>query len=208
LKWLFRKIGNGLSAISQYLVTYGAFGLFTISLLDSAFIPLPGGPDAVIMLLSASQPAWTPLYVIAATSGSVLGCVILYCLSRKAGSRALSRFSEEKQARVKKWIDQYDVLSVLVASILPPPFPFKLFVITSGVFGLNLIRFAIAITIGRAFRFLLEGYLAATYGSEAKEIIARHYPKIGLGLALLIIAAFVIRNLFIKKKLTRSSFSL
>lgn len=195
MKWLIHKITNGLTAISQYLVTYGAFGLFGIALLDSALIPMAGGPDAVMLLLSAAQPTWWPLYAAAATFGSVAGCIILYYLSARAGSRALKRFSERKQKRVKDLLDRYDVLSVLVASVLPPPFPFKLFVVSAGVFRLNILRFAIAIGIGRAFRYLLEGYLAANYGDHAKDLLARYYPVIGIGLAVLLIVVFVGRNL-------------
>ncbi|HEV7842588.1 MAG TPA: hypothetical protein VGO69_02775, partial [Pyrinomonadaceae bacterium] len=93
MKWLIHKISNGLTAISQYLVTYGAFGLFGIALLDSALIPMAGGPDAVMLLLSAAQPRWWPLYAAAATLGSVGGCIILYYLSARAGRSALKRFS-------------------------------------------------------------------------------------------------------------------
>jgi uncharacterized membrane protein YdjX (TVP38/TMEM64 family) len=121
--------------------------------------------------------------------------VILYYISRRAGRRALARFSERKQRRVKELIDRYDVLAVLVASLLPPPFPFKLFVITTGVFRLNVWRFAAAIALGRAFRFLLEGYLAAHYGEHAKDLLARYYPAIGIGLAVLIALVFLARNL-------------
>ena len=77
--------------------------------------------------------------------------------------------------------------AVLVATVLPPPFPFKLFVVTAGVFRFSLVRFMIAIIAGRAFRFLLEGYLAVRYGAEAKAILAQYYPWIGLGLALVIL---------------------
>ena len=194
MKWLLRKVTNGLETVSSYLVTFGAFGLFAIALLDSALIPLPGGPDVVVMLLSAQQPARMPLYVLAATLGSVIGCLILYRLSRRAGQGALAKFSPEKRARVQSWIDRYDVLSVLVASILPPPFPFKLFVITAGVFRLPVWRFAAAVAGGRAFRFALEAYLAARYGDEAKAILARHYPTIGLTLAAVLIGVFVLRR--------------
>jgi membrane protein YqaA with SNARE-associated domain len=203
LKGFIHKITDGLTAISQYLVTYGAFGLFAIALLDSALIPMAGGPDAVMLLLSASQPRWWPLYAAAATFGSVAGCVILYYLSARAGGRALKRFSERKQKRVKDLLDRYDVLSVLVASILPPPFPFKLFVVSAGVFRLNVLRFAIAIGIGRAFRYVLEGYLAANYGEHAKDLLARYYPAIGIGLALLIVVVFVARNLLRKRSESR-----
>lgn len=189
-----------LGKLSQHLVAYGPFGIFAIALLDSALIPLPGGPDAVMMLLSAARPGWMLFYALAATLGSVVGCVILYYISKRAGRRALERFSPKKQARVKELIDRYDVLSVLVASVLPPPFPFKLFVISAGVFRLNVLRFAIAIAAGRAFRFLLEGYLAAHYGEHAKDILARYYPVIGIGLAALLIIVFVLRGLMRKKE--------
>lgn len=205
MKWLIHKITNGLAAISQYLVTYGAFGLFGIALLDSALIPMAGGPDAVMLLLSAAQPRWWPLYAAAATVGSTAGCVILYYLSARAGRSALKRFSEKKQKRVKDLLDRYDMLSVLVASVLPPPFPFKLFVVSAGVFRLNIARFAIAIGIGRAFRYLLEGYLAANYGDHAKELLARYYPVIGITVAVLIVLAFVARNLLRRKSDTRES---
>ncbi len=204
MKWLLRKITNGLTSISQYLVAYGPFGLFAIALLDSALIPIPGGPDAVMMLLSAARPSWMIFYAAAATLGSVVGCVILYYISAKAGRRALSRFSESKQARVKDLLDRYDVLSVLVASLLPPPFPFKLFVVSAGVFRLNVWRFAAAIAVGRAFRYLLEGYFAAHYGDHAKEILARYYPAIGIGLAALIILVFVGRSLLKSKNVERT----
>jgi membrane protein YqaA with SNARE-associated domain len=198
LKWLLRKVTNGLTAISQYLLAYGPFGLFGIALLDSALIPLPGGPDAVLILLSTARPAWVPIYVFAATLGSVIGCVIFYYISRRAGKGALKRFSPHRQGRVKELIDRYDVLSVLVSSILPPPFPFKLFIATAGVFRFSVVRFALAVAAGRAFRYTLIGYLAAHYGEHAKELLARYYPYIGLGLAVLIVAVFVVRNMLKK----------
>jgi membrane protein YqaA with SNARE-associated domain len=189
------KITSALSKLSQYLVSFGPFGLFTIAFLDSVMIPMPGGVDAVLLLLAASRPSWMLIYVAAATVGSTLGCVVLYRISQRAGKRALSRFSESKQKRVKDLIDRYDVMSVLVASLLPPPFPFKLFVVSSGVFRLNIVRFTIAIAVGRTFRYLLEGYIAAHYGDHAKEILSRYYPTIGITLAVLVIVFFVARTL-------------
>jgi len=189
-----RKITNGLTSVSQYLIAYGPFGLFGIALFDSALIPLPGGPDTVLILLATARPAWVPIYVAAATLGSVIGCVIFYYISRRAGASALRRFSPGKQARVKELIDRYDVLTVLVASVLPPPFPTKLFIVTAGVFRFSIFRFALAIAAGRIFRYSLIGYLAARYGEHAKELLAQYYPYVGLGLALLLIVFFAVRN--------------
>jgi len=189
-KWLTR--------LSEYLITYGAFGLFAVALLDSTFVPLPSSADALMLLLSTTNPSWMLLYAFMATSGSALGCWILYLISRRAGARALNRFSEVKQQRVKNWIEKYDAFAVLVATLLPPPFPFKLFVVSAGVFRFSLLRFMLAIIVGRAFRFLLEGFFAVRYGAQAKEILAKYYPLIGLGLALVIVL-FVLVKRFIKR---------
>ena len=171
-------------------------------------IPMPGGPDAVMILLSAARPSWMLFYAMTATIGSVVGCLMLYYVSARAGGRALSRFSAIKQERVKNLIDKYDVLAVLVASLLPPPFPFKLFVVSAGVFRLNVWRFAIAVASGRAFRYLLEGYFAAHYGDHAKELLARYYPAIGIGLAVIIILGFIVRGMLKTREGKRDLFEL
>jgi membrane protein YqaA with SNARE-associated domain len=199
LKLLIQRILNSLTRLSDFLVALGPFGLFALALLDSTFVPLPSSTDALMLLLAAAHPSWMIIYALLATSGSAIGCLILYYISRRAGSRALSKFSPSKRRRVKELIERYDVLSVLVASLLPPPFPFKLFVITAGVFSFSVTRFIIAIVAGRAFRFLLEGYFAVRYGAQAKAVLARYYPWIGLGLAVVIIIGFVIRSLLKRK---------
>jgi membrane protein YqaA with SNARE-associated domain len=193
------KVTKVLARVSDVLIAFGPFGLFTVALLDSTFVPLPSSADALMILLSVAQPRWMILYALLATAGSALGCWILYYVSRRAGKRALTRFSPAKQQRVKEWIDRYDALAVAVACLLPPPFPFKLFVVSSGVFRFNFSRFIIAIICGRAFRFLLVGYFAVRYGTEAKALLARYYPWIGLGLAIVIVAVVLIRNLTKRK---------
>ena len=192
---LLAKVSRHLDKFGNYFMAFGAPGLFVLCLLDSTFVPLPSFADLLLIGLSMTNPHWMPVYVFLAVLGSTIGCVILYFISRRAGGRALRKFSPAKQKRVKDLIDRYDVLSVLVASLMPPPFPFKLFVISAGVFRFNLIRFTIAIFAGRLFRFLLEGYLAVRYGMQAKEVLAREYPWIALGLAIVIVGFFLTRNL-------------
>lgn len=200
MKHLFHKISHGLVRLSDYFIALGPFGLFAVALLDSAFVPLPSSADALMLLLSTAHPRLMLFYAFLATAGSAIGCVILYYISRRAGGRALKRFSEAKQRRVKELIDRYDVLAVLVASLLPPPFPFKLFVITAGVFRFSVLRFTLAIVAGRAFRFLLEGFFAVRYGAQAKQILAEYYPWIGLVVALALIAVYLMRNRLRKKE--------
>jgi membrane protein YqaA with SNARE-associated domain len=200
LKSFLHPVTKWLTRLSEYLITFGSFGLFAVALLDSTFVPLPSSADALMLLLTTTYPGWMLLYAFMATSGSAIGCWILYLVSRRAGARALNRFSEKKRARVKNLIERYDMMAVLVATLLPPPFPFKLFVVTAGVFRFSLVRFMIAIIAGRAFRFLLEGYFAVRYGAEAKAILAKYYPWIGLGL----VAASVL-FVFVKRWVKRTS---
>ncbi len=115
MKSFLHPITKGLGRVSEYLVTFGAFGLFTVALLDSTFVPLPSSADALMLVLSTAHPSWMLLYAFMATAGSAIGCWILYLVSRRAGSRALNRFSERKQIRVKNLIERYDIIAV------PPP---------------------------------------------------------------------------------------
>jgi membrane protein YqaA with SNARE-associated domain len=194
LKSFLHPVTKALGRFSEYLITYGAFGLFVVALLDSTFVPLPSSADALMIVLATAHPSWMLLYAFMATAGSALGCWILYLVSRRAGARALNRFSERKQHRVKSLIERYDMIAVLVATLLPPPFPFKLFVVTAGVFRFSLLRFMLAIIAGRAFRFLLEGYFAVRYGAQAKEILAKYYPWIGLGLVAAILVFVLVKR--------------
>jgi len=200
LNLLIHKITRMLSRLSDFLIAFGPFGLFAVALLDSTFVPLPSSADALMLLLSAANPRWMVFYAVLATSGSALGCLILYLVARRAGVRALAKFSEPKQKRVKALIDRYDMIAVLVASLLPPPFPFKLFVVSAGVFRFSVMRFMIAIVSGRGIRFLLVGYFALLYGERAKAVLARYYPWIGLGLALTAILIFVSRSLLRQRR--------
>ena len=192
---IFHPLSKSLTRLSEILITFGPFGLFVVTLLDSSFVPLPSSADALMLLLTTAHPRWMVLYAAVATAGSAIGCLMLYYVSRRAGKRALARFSEKKQRKVKGWIDRYDVISVLVASLLPPPFPFKLFVVSAGVFHFSVTRFLLAIIVGRGFRFLLEGYFAIRYGAQAKAVLGQYYPWIGLALAVLIVAVFLGRKL-------------
>src|SRR2546423_13679492 len=93
---LLLGIKNGLQTLFEWLKAFGPFGLFGISLIDSIGIPLPGGPDSVMILLSANNPALMPFYALAATAGSAIGCTLLYLAARRAGVAALKRVSIEK----------------------------------------------------------------------------------------------------------------
>ncbi|MEK6324331.1 MAG: VTT domain-containing protein [Acidobacteriota bacterium] len=188
--FIFFGIRSALESLLEWLKAFGSLGLFGISLVDSAGIPLPGGPDAVMILLSANTPALMPLYALAATAGSAIGCTLLYLVARRAGVAALKRLKPEKRTRIENLLGRCDLIAVMVPAVLPPPFPFKPFVLCAGVFRLKTWRFITAIFIGRAIRFLVEGWLAIRFGADAGRIISQHGWKVLIAVAAAAAAAF------------------
>ncbi|HVQ63686.1 MAG TPA: VTT domain-containing protein, partial [Terriglobia bacterium] len=125
--------------------------------------------------------------------GSVIGCLLLYGVGRKGGEAMLKkRFAADKILRVRGWYQKYGMLAVIVPSLLPPPLPFKIFVLSAGAFQVPWPRFVTAVAIGRSIRYFSEGLLAVWYGKRALQIVADNFPIVGLVLAALIVAgAFV-----------------
>lgn len=195
-------IKSGLQSLLEWLKAFGPLGLFGISLVDSAGVPLPGGPDAVMIWLSANNPTLMPLYALAATGGSAIGCTLLYLVARRAGSAALKRVTPAKRDRIENLLGRYDLIAVMVPAVLPPPFPFKPFVLCAGVFKLKTWRFIAAIFIGRSIRFLIEGWLAIRFGEDAGRIISRHGWKVLVAVAVLAALGFTLS--FLRKRSRRA----
>jgi len=200
MKIFLLGIGSALKSLQATLFGLGALGILAIGFIDAASIPLPGGPDVVVMALSHANHSMMPFYVLAAVLGSTAGSLVLYFAARKGGEAVLRKFSPEKRARVEDLLDRYDILAMLLASVLPPPFPFKLFVLSAGAFKMQLWRFVAALVAGRGFRFLLEGWLAVKYGEQATDMFKHHYPKIGLGIAAAIIVIFLFNSLLRRRR--------
>jgi len=186
----------------RFFLRLGIFGLFLLSALDSSFLVLPFGNDLLLIALVSSGRSslrWIA-YVLVSVFGSLVGVFIVDVLMRKAGEKGLERFlNPRKIEKFKRKVENKAGISVFIATLLPPPFPFKLFVITAGVFRLSVVRFAIAIAAGRAFRFFLEGFLAVRYGEQAGELLKKNYPMVGLGVAALVVLVFVVRGLLSRR---------
>ncbi len=184
-----------LKRLSGYLTVMGIPGLLVISFLDSAAIPLTGGPDAIVLLLAWQRPALTYLIVLAATIGSTLGCLVLYGIGQKGGEKALSRFNPERIARVEAKMRKHGLWAIVVSVLAPPPFPTKLVVLAAGVLRTDRLRFSAGVFTGRLIRYSVIGYLAARFGNRAAQILKDQYPTISLILVACILIALLIRIL-------------
>ncbi|MGD0101697.1 MAG: VTT domain-containing protein [Acidobacteriota bacterium] len=184
-----------LKRLSGYLTVMGIPGLLVISFLDSAAIPLTGGPDAIVLLLAWQRPALTYLIVLAATIGSTMGCLVLYGIGQKGGEKALSRFNPERIARVEAKMRKHGLWAIVVSVLAPPPFPTKLVVLAAGVLRTDRLRFSAGVFTGRLVRYSVIGYLAARFGNRAAQILKDQYPAISLILVACILIALLIHIL-------------
>ncbi len=191
--WL-AKLGGSASAI---LTSIGGIGVMLLAIADSSFLSVPEANDVLIVVLSAGK-SWTNMaYFVSLTiAGSVIGCLILYTIGRKGGNPILRRkFSQEKIERAEKLFERYGILTVLIPSIIPPPMPFKIFVLSAGVFRLKVWEFLIAVIIGRTIRYSMWGILAVLYGNHVKSYMQRNLDLMGtiftVGFALSLALAFI-----------------
>ena len=176
------------------LATLGQIGgtkLFLIAMFDSSFLSLPEVNDILIVTLSIKNPDSMLYYCLMTTLGSISGCLILYAMGRKGGEVLLHRkFSKEKLERVSRWYQKYGILAVTIPSILPPPTPFKIFVLSAGAFQVSVRQFVLAITIGRGFRYFVEGFLAIQYGEKARDYMQQNYPLFAVISVIVLLVGF------------------
>lgn len=127
---------------------------------------LPLGIDFVVILMAARKPDLFWLYPLLATVGSVAGAAATFWIGRKVGEHGLSRFVDERRLkRISDKVSGGAGASVALLAIIPPPFPFTPFVMTSGALGVNAWAFFGTLTGMRAIRFGIEAVLARRYGT-------------------------------------------
>ena len=167
--------------IRALALALGGPGLFLVALLDSSFLPLPGITDVLLVIIVTRNPSAMPFYVAMTVAGSVVGCLALHYLGRKGGEALVRRkFTGEKIERAMATLQRNGVVAVLVPCLLPPPSPFKIFILLAGVVGISATRLAIAIAIGRGVRYLALGLLAVTYGERAMTYMSENGTTVSL----------------------------
>ncbi len=178
--------------IQVFALALGGPGLFLIAFLDSSFLSFPEIVDFVIVIAITADKQRVFYYPILATLGSVGGCFALYLLGAKGGEAFLRRRLHERHVdRALAVFQRHGLLTIIVPSLLPPPFPFKPFVLAAGVAGVRPVDFLLAVALGRGIRYFGEGLLAFFYGERAARFIRENAGPVSFGLAALILAGGV-----------------
>jgi len=181
-------------SLEHTLLLYGGWGLVGIAILDSAGLSMPGVKDFLLIYLSSQDPRRAWIYVAGCVFGTVIGSFFIYFLG-KTGARLLKRKpSDREMGRAKKWLIKNDFLTVLVASLLPPPLPLKPILLGSGALRISPLRFAGALVLGGTLRFGAEAWIGVRYGVGGETFLKHNVIWISLGcVAIVVISALIYR---------------
>ncbi len=175
----------------------GGLGLFLIAFLDSSILTFPIINDFLLIDLSISRPERMPYYAAMATLGSVAGCLLLYYLARKGGEAMFNHHAGRRAQRIQAWINRNGFISILVTALLPPPSPFKIFVVAAGALEMPVRAFVLGLLLARGFRFFGEGFLAVKYGNQANHFLLGHkFEMAGLALGVVLSLYLLMRIVF------------
>jgi membrane protein YqaA with SNARE-associated domain len=177
-------MGSFVSRLQSLALALGAPGLFLVTFLDSSFLSLPEIADLLLIWMVIQHKSRMVLYASSAVAGSLAGCMVMYWIGRRGGDALIrSRLGSARAERALAVIRRYGVMAVLIPSILPPPAPFKPFLLLAAFANISAGRFALAILIGRVIRYFGLGMLAVAYGDQATAFFEEHGRTFSLGLA-------------------------
>lgn len=170
----------------------GGPGLFLIAFLDSSFLSFPEVVDLLMMGLVTHHKERMLYYALMPTLGSLGGCLVLYFIARKGGEAFLRRrFHERHVDRAMAVFQKYGLFAVAIPAILPPPVPFKPFVLAAGIAGVRPFDFIIAVLLGRSIRYFGEALIAVWYGDRAAVFLRANAKPVAIAVALVAVALAV-----------------
>jgi len=193
------------SSFVRFFRKLGMFGLLLLSALDSSFLVLPFGNDLLLIALVSSNregPKWIA-YVVASAIGSVIGVFVIDLLMRKTGEKGLERFlSKNRIEQVKSKIENKAFITVFLATLVPPPFPFTPAVMTASALQFPKAKLLGAVFVGRLVRFGIEAILALYFGRQVIAFI--NSDVVTYVVYVLIAIAIVLSTLSLLRWLKRS----
>lgn len=197
---MLSNFGGWKQKIVAFAGGLGAPGLFLMSFLDSSVLTFPVINDLLLIELSIAHPARMPLYALMAALGSILGCVLLFFIAEKGGEAVFHKHAGKRAQAIHNWVVHNGFGGMLIAALLPPPTPFKVFVVAAGVFEVPLISFISAITLARLVRYFGIGYLAIRYGADAMPYLIHNKLQVTVFVIAIITVSYVLSRLILRHR--------
>jgi len=162
-----KKIGHILARYTAWILglmkVLGMWGVFVIAFADSALLGMP--VDFIVATYVYQDRKRMLLYVAMAALGSALGSIPLYIIGYLGGEKVLrKRISEARFLKIHASFEQHEFWALMFPGMLPPPMPFKIFVLGAAVFEMKFRDFLVAIFAGRFVRFLVLSVLVLWFG--------------------------------------------
>jgi membrane protein YqaA with SNARE-associated domain len=175
-----KTIGNILKRYTAWiwglLAPLGIWGVFLIAFADSALLGMP--VDAVVAAYVYKDRRHFLLYVVLASLGSALGSIPLYLVGYLGGEKVLrKRIPEERFQTIHRSFDQHEFWALMFPGMLPPPVPFKIFVLGAAVFEMRFSHFLAAIFVGRFVRFFVLSLLTLWFGPQIVQLTATLFKQ-------------------------------
>ena len=164
-----KNIGHILARYTAWVLglmkVLGIGGAFVIAFADSALLGMP--VDFVVATYVHEDRRRFLLYIAMASLGSALGSIPLYIIGYLGGEKVLrKRISEERFLKIHRSFEHHEFWALMFPGMLPPPMPFKIFVLGAAVFEMRFRDFLVAIFLGRFVRFLVLSVLVLWFGPQ------------------------------------------
>ncbi len=172
---------------------WGGFGLFFVAFCDSSFLSLPEINDLLIIYFCTRFKEQAYFYAFMAVLGSTSGCSVLYWIGKWKGYRFLEKkYSQSKMESALRIFQRFGMFAIIGPALMPPPFPFKIFVLSAGIFGLSFPRFLTAVVFGRGFRYFFEAEMAVRFGDQAMEYVQENYIRVAIAVLVVIFFGLIV----------------
>ena len=173
------------------LMHWGVWGVGAVAVLDSSSIPVP--MDAILALYIWNDKRHFWLYCLMAAAGSAIGGLVPYGLGRAGGELfLLKHLNRARFERLRDRFQRQEFLAVLIPSMMPPPWPWKIFVFAAGVFEMRIANFMLAVLVGRMVRWIVLSILVLKLGPGAVDMVARHALPAVIIVGVLAVLGFVL----------------
>lgn len=188
--------------IWSLLQPLGSWGVFAIAAIDGSLLGMP--LDPMVAGYVYQSPHKFLLYVIMASVGSAAGSIVLYVIGYKGGEVLLrKRMSEQKFESMRRSFERHEFWALMFPAMLPPPFPFKLFVLAAAAFEMNFAHFELAIFAGRFVRFMILAVLTIKFGPQVVSITAQLVHQ-HLAALLIAVAAVIVGYVLLRRRRKQS----
>lgn len=186
---LLKKIGHILARYTAWILglmkVLGIWGVFVIAFADSALLGMP--VDFIVATYVYQDRRRFLLYVAMASLGSALGSIPLYIIGYLGGEKVLrKRIPEERFLKIHRSFEEHEFWALMFPGMLPPPTPFKIFVLAAAVFEMRFRDFLGAIFLGRFVRFLVLSLLVLWFGPQILAILGNLFKRHWVGTTLLV----------------------